>query len=99
MTHNTSLEARIIARAANDATFKQDLLHNPKTTIEKAFEVKFPATAIVQVQQDSNGTLHVVLPAPESSLVELDDAQLSQVTGGSGNAGQIGGGDIFEPRV
>ncbi|GHO84958.1 NHLP leader peptide family RiPP precursor [Dictyobacter formicarum] len=98
MTNKHSLEARITARAVNDATFRRNLLHDPKATIEREFAVTFPANAVVRVEQGSNNTVRVILPASGPTEVELDEAQLSNINGGSGNAGQIGGGDVFGPR-
>lgn len=98
MTNKHSLESRIIARAASDATFRRDLLHDPKATIEREFAVTFPANAVVRAEQDSHNTIRVILPAGEAAEVELDEAQLADINGGSGNAGQIGGGDVFGPR-
>ncbi|GLV60053.1 hypothetical protein KDH_68760 [Dictyobacter sp. S3.2.2.5] len=98
MTNKHSLETRIIARAESDQAFRRQLLHDPRAAIEQAFGVTFPASAVVHVEEDRHHTLRVVLPASQVAEVELDDAQLTEINGGSGNAGQIGGGDVFGPR-
>ncbi|MDZ8105942.1 MAG: NHLP leader peptide family RiPP precursor [Nostoc sp. DedQUE12a] len=79
------IEARIIARAWKDEAYKQELLTNPKATIEREFGVEFPADVNVQVLEENPTSLHFVLPmSPVAIAQELSEEQLEAIAGGAG---------------
>ena len=85
-------QMRVIAKAWKDDGFHQELLDDPKATIEKELNVKLPEGLSVQVHEQSERVLHLLLPPrPEES--ELSDAQLEAVAGGGFNS-QVG----FNPQ-
>lgn len=78
-------EAQIIARAMVDDTYRQALLANPKTLLEKEIGIQLPETLQVIVHEETLSSWHIVLPAPATS--ELSDEALDQVAGGLDNFG------------
>ena len=91
-------EARLVAKAWHDASFKQALLQDPKGVITREFGTGLPAEVVVQVVAEDARTQYLVLPPPLEDL-ELSDEQLEQVAGGelviavgiAGSAVLIGG--------
>ncbi|MEM7594390.1 MAG: NHLP leader peptide family RiPP precursor [Cyanobacteria bacterium P01_A01_bin.83] len=77
------IEARIIAQAWKDESFKQELLANPKAVIEQEFGVQFPEAVNVQVQEENPTSLYFVLPmSPQTEGQELSAEELESVAGG-----------------
>ncbi len=70
------MEEKLIDRAWQDAAFKQELLSNPKATLEKE-GIKLPANIEVRVVEENPTTLYLVIPINPNSK-ELSDAQLSR---------------------
>lgn len=76
----------IVMKAWEDHEFKQNLLADPKTTIENflGYSLNLPVgkNLIVTDQTDAN-TVFINLPAePEMEDVELNEDQLDMVSGG-----------------
>jgi hypothetical protein len=73
----------IINRATRDPQFRQDLLQDPKRTVEGELGVQIPAGIEIRVVEESPSTLYLVLPpstiAPGQAL---SDQELEQVAGG-----------------
>jgi len=78
MTSKTWVE-QVIARAWEDAAFKQELLRNPRVAVQKLTGVVLPDDFELNVVEETQNTLYLVLPAPTD---ELSDAELSFVAGG-----------------
>ncbi|ACC81660.1 NHLP leader peptide family RiPP precursor [Nostoc punctiforme] len=77
------IEARIIAKAWKDESYKQELLTNSKAVIEREFGVEFPADVTVQVLQENPTSLYFVLPlSPTAIMQELSEEQLQAIAGG-----------------
>jgi len=73
---------QIIARAVDDAAFKQRLMADPAAVLnEEGLEV--PAGLEVRVVENSQGELQVVLPAPLDSG-DLSEKLLDSVAAGWG---------------
>jgi hypothetical protein len=73
------LEAQIIAKAQADGSFRQALLGNPKSTIEKELNGALREGIEIKVVEETPSTLYLVLPAVEG---ELSEAELDGVAGG-----------------
>jgi len=52
----------IIAKAWEDAEFKQQLLADPKNTIAKTFGVEIPANVDLEAVTESSKKLYLVIP-------------------------------------
>jgi len=84
MSQQNPIQEQVTAKAIKDETFRQELLKNPKATIERALGISVPAGVTIEVHQDTPTTLHLVLPmqAPSTTREELTDAELKRATGG-----------------
>lgn len=73
------LENKIIARAWQDESFKEELLSNPKAAFERE-SIELPESIELRVVEENANTLYFVLPPKPSE--ELSDAELETVAGG-----------------
>jgi hypothetical protein len=77
---------RIISKCWEDESFKQQLIANPRATIESFTGRKLDVPAgkeIVVVDQTDDNRLYVNIPAePNLDELELSDEQLEAVAGG-----------------
>ncbi len=80
------VEQGIIERATRDASFRQQLVSNPRAALESELGMTLPAGVQVQVLEESPSAYYLVLPQAESAGAELSDADLDAVAGGSGNS-------------
>ncbi len=80
MKTRAELDAELIARVADDAAFRAQLLDNPKEAIQQATGIAIPEDFNIQVHEESGMTAHVVLP-PSGQLTQED---LAVVAGGNG---------------
>ena len=85
MTQGT-IQEQVIARALKDASFRQELLSNPMVVLAREFQVRLPEHVVVRVLEEAPHTLTLVLPAREEAALELTDAELQRVSGGSGRS-------------
>ncbi len=68
--------------AGEDAGYRQAVLDNPKSVIEKQTGSTLPESMNVKVVQESSDTVYLVLPHQTEEGAELDDADLEKVAGG-----------------
>lgn len=61
----------LIIRAWKDKAFKQELLANPRTVIEKEFEISIPEGIEIKALEETTHTLYIVLPR---NLAQFEDA-------------------------
>ena len=84
VTTRKQLEAQLIARAMQDATFRQELLRDPKGVLARELHIPIPAHITVQVVEESPTQVYLVLPrGPVSAGAEVADADLEDVAGGN----------------
>ena len=83
MTGRKKLEAQLIDRAMKDATFRQELLRDPKGVFARELNIPIPEHITVQVVEESPTHVYLVLPqGPVSAGAELADAELEEFAGG-----------------
>lgn len=75
------IEEKLIARAWQDASFKHELLSNPRAAFEKE-GITLPESIEIRVVEESANTLCFVLPMQPSGTGELSEAELESVAGG-----------------
>ena len=80
------IEARIIAKAWKDESYRQELLANPKAIFEQEFGIEFPTEINVEVLEETPTSLNFVLPMrPELLRQELNEEELELIAGGKLN--------------
>ena len=85
MQNRKRTEAKLLAKAAQDPSFRAALIADPKGAIEGEFGVKLPPDTRVHVLQEEPNTYYVVLPLnPETrGDGQISDQQLEAVVGGN----------------
>ena len=81
-----SIQEQVMVRALKDPSFRQALLSNPKAVLVQEYQVHLSEQVAVRVLEEAPNTLTLVLPTWEEAVVELTDADLRAVSGGSGRA-------------
>ena len=74
-----AMRERVIAKAAEDETFRARLLADPQNAVQDELGVKIPDGFTIEVHEEAADTSHLVLP-PSS---RLDEAALAQAAGGA----------------
>ena len=73
-----AMRERLIAKAAEDETFRARLLADPQKAVQDELGVKIPDGFTIKVHEEAVDTSHLVLP-PSS---QLDESALKQAAGG-----------------
>jgi hypothetical protein len=76
-----SIQEQVIARALKDASFRQELLSNPRPVLAREYNIHLPEEVIVRVLEETPNTFTLVLPAREEAVVELTEAELQGASG------------------
>lgn len=74
--------ANVVAQAAVDSSYRQQLLGNPAATLESA-GIVVPSGMSVQVLENTSTTAYVIVPQRPSGVSDADLAQSSTTSGGS----------------
>jgi hypothetical protein len=84
-TGRAEMERRLIQRSLEDDVFRQQLLADPKATVEQELGTQLPEGVRVVAVEETQDTIYLVLPSA-SPLVreggELSDRELDAVAGG-----------------
>ena len=78
MPETYTLQDWIISIAMHDRMFREELLSDPKDTLERELGITFPEEVKIEVHEDTPTTIHLVLPLkPKTgSLMEVSYADL-----------------------
>ena len=78
MTEIYTLQDWIISIAMHDQAFREELVRNPKETLERELGISFPPEVEIEMHQDTPTIIHLVLPLqPKTgSLMEVSYAEL-----------------------
>ena len=77
------IESHLVAKTWKDDSFKQQLLANPKATIEQEFGVQLPEALNIRIMQENAETLYITLPTrPSVNEDKLSEKELETVAGG-----------------
>ena len=81
--------------ASDDPKYKQALIKDPKSVVEKQLGTTLPANMKVEAVQETADKMFVVIPHVAAEG-ELDDADLEKVAGGMGDKYDVrcGGGRL-----
>lgn len=82
--------ANVVAQAAVDASYRQQLLSNPAATLQSA-GIVVPSGMNVQVLENTSTTAYVVVPQRPSGVSDADLQQTSSSSGGSSAAQNLVG--------
>lgn len=86
-TKEQKLFQKVVNKAWEDATFKEELLNNPLEAIEKLTGAKLNIpegkTFVVRDQSDESKVFINIPPKQETNDVELNEEQLEAVAGGT----------------
>lgn len=78
------VERDIIQKAATDASFRQQLISNPRQTLESNIGAPLPGNVKVQVLEETPSQFYLVLPpAGVKAGSQLSDEELGAVAGGT----------------
>lgn len=78
MAETYTLQDWIISIAMHDRAFREELLRDPKETLERELGISFPEEVQIEMHEDTPTTIHLVLPMrPRTgSLMEVSFAEL-----------------------
>lgn len=72
------MRAHVLEKAADDLSFRAELISDTRGVLENEFDIRIPDSISVHVHADDPVNFHLVLP-PTS---ELDTGTLEEISGG-----------------
>jgi hypothetical protein len=68
LSNDQVLKEKIISKAWEDNTFKEELLINPKAAMKKSFDVEFPEDIQVSALSETSRKFYLVIPPAPTNL-------------------------------
>ncbi len=84
------LEAKLIAKALKDESFRNDLRSDPKAEIEKELGMEIPGEINIRLVEENENEVCLVIPHDSSDTNELTDVELESLSGGRRSWGHTG---------
>lgn len=81
MTTQKELRDRLLSRAADDESFRDLLLSDPKGAVKNALGIDTPDSITVHVHEETSTDIHLVVPGHD----QLSDEELEALAGGYGS--------------
>lgn len=83
MQDRKKLENQLIEKAMKDEEFREELLKNPKETIEQEFNIKIPDFINFSIFEEDGQSFYLVLPQKSNpqSKDELTESELNAISG------------------
>src|ERR1700761_6743177 len=82
-TTRRDLETALIEKCWKDASFKKQVLSDPKGMLERHTGQKLPTQVQIFIHEEDANTLHFSIPPAPANLTELSDQDLEKVAGGT----------------
>ncbi len=79
MATSNEYQNQILARAAEDDDFRNQLMDNASAAIASELNVEVPSELTINVHEDGRNVVNLVLPPK----VELDQSQMDSIAGGT----------------
>lgn len=76
-----SIENKVYSKSLKDETFREELLNDPKSALEKELGVKIPDGIKIHVNENTATDFYITIPSKENTG-ELSEEELSGVSGG-----------------
>jgi hypothetical protein len=80
------LEAKIVKRCWQDASFRKEFTADPGAAFVKYLEVPVESLPRVVVHEETPGSWHIVLPPKPANASELSENDLEKIASGSSTA-------------
>jgi hypothetical protein len=77
------LETALIEKCWKDPQFREQVVSDPKGTLEQHLGKKLPPQVNIFIHQEDANTVHFSIPPAPADLAELSDADLERVAGGT----------------
>ena len=77
------MKAHLVEKAAEDDGFRTELVADPRSVVEREFNIAVPEGVRLEVLEDSADAVHLVLPPAPS---KLGMEELRQAAGGAGES-------------
>ena len=77
------LETRLIEKAWKDPGFREEIIRDPRSMLERHTGQKLPKELKIYVHEEDVNTLHLSIPHAPSNMTELSDQDLEKVAGGT----------------
>ena len=78
---NVQRDRDLRARAMRDEQFRQSLLRDPKGTLERELGAKIPAGVTIQVHEETENTVHFVVPGRAVAGGAVPDRDVDDTVG------------------
>lgn len=97
MTDRSEAHGRIVSRAPQDPSFREQLLTDPVAALAAELGRPVPRGVTVRVVEEGPDEVFLVLPAAPPEAGALSDAELSSAAGGQGAEAMCAWGTTLEP--